>query len=179
MDETSPYRMPRSIPAPNLGRAFPPPRTGSPLWRVVNALSDSNVRLYRRTGGRVGGRMGRAPVLLLHHVGRKTGAQRVTPVLFLADGPRLVLVGSKGGAAKDPAWVANLMAQPLTTVEVGRSRFPVRARMASDEERGTYWPRLVEMYPSYAVYQDRTDRVIPVIVLEPVDDSSVRAPAAA
>jgi deazaflavin-dependent oxidoreductase (nitroreductase family) len=112
--------------------------------------------------------MARAPVLLLHHVGRKTGTARVTPVLFLADGSRLVIVGSKGGASADPAWVANLMAQPVTTVEVGRRRVRVRARRAGEAERAKYWPRLVEIYPSYATYQDRTERVIPVLVLEPV-----------
>lgn len=169
-EETSPYRMPRSIPAPNLGQLFRPPPAGSRLWRVLNVLSGSNVHLYRASGGRIGGRMGRAPVLLLHHVGRKTGARRVTPVLFLADGYRLVIVGSKGGSSTNPAWVANLLAAPVTTVEVGRRRIEVRARMAGDEERARYWPRLVEIYPSYDTYQRRTERVIPVLVLEPVGD---------
>ena len=170
MDKTSPYRMPRSIPVPNPG-ALRPPRHGSRLWRFLDVFSYGNVRLYRLSGGRIGGRMGRAPVLLLHHVGRKTGTARVTPLLFLPDGRRLVVVGSKGGASRDPAWVANLMANPLTTVEVARQRVRVRARMANDAEREQYWPRLVEIYPSYAVYQKRTDRVIPVVVLEPVGDS--------
>jgi F420H(2)-dependent quinone reductase len=169
MKAPSPYRMPRSIAVPDPGR-FRPPRSGSPLWRMVNVLSGGNVVLYRLSGGRVGGHMSRAPVLLLHHLGRKTGTPRVTPVLFLADESRLVIVGSKGGASADPAWVANLMAQPLTTVEVGRRRFRVRARMATDEERAHYWPRCVEIYPSYDIYQSRTDRVIPVLVLDPVGD---------
>ena len=163
--------MPRSIAVPNLGRVIRPPRTGSRLWRGLDVLSNSNVHLYRLSGGRIGGRMGKAPVLLLHHVGRKTGTARVTPVLFLADGPRLVIVGSKGGAAADPAWVANLIAQPLTTVEVGRRRIRVRARMADDEERARYWPLCAEIYPSYDSYQNRTERVIPVLVLEPVGDA--------
>ena len=168
MDETSPYRMPRSIAVPNLGQIVRPPPKGSRLWRALDVLSNSNVVLYRLSGGRIGGHMSRAPVLLLHHVGRKTGTERVTPVLFLADGPRLVIIGSKGGAAADPAWVGNLMAHPLTTVEVGRKKFRVRARMASDEERARYWPRCAENYPSYDTYQERTDRVIPMLVLEPV-----------
>jgi deazaflavin-dependent oxidoreductase (nitroreductase family) len=159
--------MPRSIPAPNLGQIVRPPRTGSRLWRFLDVFSNSNVWLYRVSGGRVGGRMGKAPVLLLHHVGRKTGRNRVTPVLFLADGDRLVIVGSKAGAERDPAWLGNLMAHPRTTVEVARQRFPVRARMATDDERETYWPALVDIYPSYATYQRRTQRPLPVAVLEP------------
>ncbi len=91
----------------------------------------------------------------------------MTPVLFLADGKRLVIVGSKGGAAKHPAWFHNLRASPETTVEVGRTRIRVRAREASEPERKAYWPRLLGIYPSYAVYQGRTDRLLPVIVLEP------------
>ena len=138
MKDASPYRMPRAIAAPNLGKV-PPPRTGSRLWKVLNALSGGNVRLYRLSGGRLGGRMGQAPVLLLHHVGRKTGTHRVTPLLFLADGERLVIVGSKGGAEREPAWVANLLASPLTTVEVARRKIRVRARRATEEERASYW----------------------------------------
>jgi deazaflavin-dependent oxidoreductase (nitroreductase family) len=164
------YRLPRSIPAPNLGRLAEPPPAGSRLWRLLNLLSEANIVLYRRSGGRIGGRMGKAPVMLLHHVGRKSGKERVAPVLFLADGPRLVIVASKGGAAKHPAWFGNLIANPVTTVEIGSRRHRVRAREAGAEERAAYWPRLVEIYPSYAIYQDRTDRLLPVIVLEPVSD---------
>jgi deazaflavin-dependent oxidoreductase (nitroreductase family) len=161
------YLMPRAtIAVPNLGRVLKPPRPGSPLWQLLNVYSNINVLLYRLTGGRVGGRMGRAPVLLLHHVGRKSEIARVTPVLFLADGTRLVIVGSKGGASKHPAWFGNLMAHPNTTVEVARRRIPVRARLASETEHAEYWPRLVEMYPSYSVYQERTDRSLPIVLLE-------------
>jgi F420H(2)-dependent quinone reductase len=168
-ERLSAYPMPRAtIPVPNVGRVFSPPRPGSPIWRFLNVYSRTNVLLYRLSGGRIGGRMARAPVLLLRHVGRKSGTARVTPVLFLADGARLVIVGSKGGASKNPAWFGNLMAQPETTVEVARRRIAVRARPATEAERTAYWPRLVEIYPSYAVYQDRTDRVLPVVVLEPL-----------
>jgi deazaflavin-dependent oxidoreductase (nitroreductase family) len=111
--------------------------------------------------------MGRAPVLLLHHVGRKTGSRRVTPLLFLADGQRLVVVGSKGGAARHPGWYLNLRANPETTVEVARTSFAVRAREATEQERARYWPRLVEIYPSFELYQQRTDRLLPVVVLKP------------
>jgi deazaflavin-dependent oxidoreductase (nitroreductase family) len=153
---------------PNFGRLFKPPPTGSRLYRVLDLFSDSNVWLYRRSGGRIGGRMGRAPVLLIHHVGRKSGKERVTPLLFLGDGERLVVVGSKGGAASHPAWYRNLIANPATTVEVGSERVAVLAREASECERDAYWPRLLEIYPSYATYERRTDRVLPVVILEPI-----------
>ena len=166
--------MPRAVPAPNLGRVLRPPSTGSRLWRVLDLFSNTNVWLYRLSGGRIGGRMGRAPVLLLHHVGRRSGDHRVTPVLFLADGARLIVVASKGGAARNPGWFHNLKAAPSTTVEVGRSRLSVRAREADDAERAAHWPRLERIYPSYAVYQRRTDRRLPVIVLEPVTHERVQ-----
>ena len=159
--------MPRSIPVPNVGRMFRPPPPGSPAWRLMDLFTGANVRLYRLSGGRIGGRMGRAPVLLLHHVGRKSGAERVTPILFLVDEERLVVVGSKGGARRDPAWVANLLVSPETVVEVARERIAVRARPASEAERTRLWPRLVEQYPSFATYQGRTERELPVVVLEP------------
>jgi len=167
MTDASPYRMPRALAVPNLGARFTPPPSGSRLWRVLDVLSDSNVRLYRMSGGRLGGRMGRAPVLLLHHVGRRTGTPRITPILFLADGERLVVVGSKGGAERDPPWVGNLLANPRTTVEVARRRIAGQARRATDEERASYWPRLVAMSPSYEASQRRTERSIPVLVLDP------------
>jgi deazaflavin-dependent oxidoreductase (nitroreductase family) len=158
---------PRGIAVPNLGRLAGPPGAKSPAWRLLNAGTDLNVWLYRRSGGWIGGRMGRAPVLLLHHVGRKSGRRRVAPVLYLADGDRLVIVASKGGSHTNPAWFGNLMAHPNTTVEVGRSRRDVVAREATEEERRRYWPRLLEIYPSYGVYQQRTRRAIPIVVLEP------------
>jgi len=102
----------------------------------------------------------------LHHVGRRSGKARVSPLLYLADGDRLVIVASKGGTDRHPAWFHNLVANPDTTVEVGRERRRVKARQASEKERERLWPGLVEMYPSYATYQSHTDRLIPVIVLE-------------
>ena len=111
--------------------------------------------------------MGKAPILLLHHKGRKSGKERVQPLIYLDDGDRLVVVASKGGTDKNPAWFHNLMAGPEVEVEVGRERRAVRARRASDEERAGYWPRLTEIYPDYDDYQGYAERTIPVIVLEP------------
>ena len=106
-------------------------------------------------------------MLLLHHVGRRSGEARVTPLIYLRDGEDLVVVGSMGGTPKDPAWVHNLRAAPDTEVEVGRERRAVRARVADAEERARLWPLLVEHYPAFANYQARTEREIPVVILSP------------
>jgi deazaflavin-dependent oxidoreductase (nitroreductase family) len=145
-----------------------PPPSSSPVWKLVNAGARLNVAVFRASKGRFGARMQQLPVLLLHHVGRKSGDPRVTPVLYLADGDRLVIVASKGGTDKNPAWFHNLMAAPETEVELkGGERRAVRARRATDAEREAYWPRLVERYSNYADYAGYTDRVLPVVVLEP------------
>ncbi len=154
--------------------AVPPP--GSVGLKLMNALVKANVGLYRLSGGRLGGRIKGAPVLLLHHVGRKTGRSRTMPVLYLRNGDDLVIVASRGGSDAMPAWRLNLDADPRTTVEVGRDRREVVAREASADEKAQLWPRLVDMFPDYAVYQSRTERQIPVIILSPSTDVAV-APA--
>jgi len=106
-------------------------------------------------------------VLLLTARGRKTGKARTTPLLYLQDGDRLVVVASKGGAPRHPAWFLNLAANPEVTVERGRERLAMRAREADDEERARYWPQVVAMYPGYEKYQQKTSRRIPLVVLEP------------
>jgi len=143
------------------------PPSSSPFWKLFNAGTRANVWIYRVSGGRLGNHIGRGPVLLLHHVGAKSGTKRVSPLIYLGDGERLVIVASKGGTDKHPAWFHNLMAHPDTEVEVGRDHRPVRARRAEQAERDALWPRLVEMYPPYADYQRQTDRLIPVVVLDP------------
>jgi deazaflavin-dependent oxidoreductase (nitroreductase family) len=125
--------------------------------------------LFRATDGRIGGRLVGSPVLLLATTGRKSGLQRTTPLLYLEDGGRRVTVASNGGTAKPPVWWLNLKANPEATVEVGGRKTRVRAREARGEEKRRLWRRLVEMYPSYESYQKRTDREIPVILLDPVE----------
>jgi F420H(2)-dependent quinone reductase len=127
----------------------------------------AHTSLYRATGGRVGGRMVGSPVLLLVTTGRKTGRERTTPLLYLEDGGRYAIVASNGGAPKDPVWWLNLRTNPDATVEVGSHKLHVRASEAEGEEKRRLWRRLVGMYPSYEAYRRRTDREIPVIVLEP------------
>lgn len=146
-----------------------PPLLDHPfVKRLVGRAADLNVRLYRRTGGRVGGRFpGGAPVLLLDHVGRRSGRTFTTPLLYLADGADLVVVASSGGMKDDPQWFRNLVATPEASVQVGREVRPVRARVAAQAERARLWPRLVEMYDGYASYDAWAEREIPVVLLEP------------
>jgi deazaflavin-dependent oxidoreductase (nitroreductase family) len=123
--------------------------------------------LYRLTGGRMGGRMRNAPVLLLTATGRKTGKRRTMPLLYGRDGDNFVVIASKGGDPKHPAWYLNLQGQEAE-IQVGRDRKRVRARDAEGEERERLWAQMVGVYPDYAEYQKKTTRQIPVVVLEPV-----------
>jgi deazaflavin-dependent oxidoreductase (nitroreductase family) len=143
-----------------------PPPADSPFWKVFGVVTSLNTKLFRATNGRIGGGIGKMKILLLHHVGRKSGQERVTPLLYLRDDDRLVVVASKGGSEKHPAWFHNLMANPETLVELPREKRKVRARQATDEERADLWPRLVDLYGSYESYQGYTDRKIPLVILE-------------
>lgn len=105
-------------------------------------------------------------MLLLDHVGAKSGALRTTPLLFIPDGESLVLVASKGGFPKHPAWLHNLRANPVTYVQVGAERRRVRAREATADERPRLWEKADRVWPGYADYRARTDREIPLVVLE-------------
>jgi F420H(2)-dependent quinone reductase len=106
-------------------------------------------------------------MLLLDQVGAKSGQKRTSPLGYVQDGENLVLVASKGGNPKNPAWFHNLRANPDTTVQVGSERRAVRARVADEEERARLWPKAVETYGGYRGYQERTDREIPLVILEP------------
>ena len=147
--------------------APPVPPPGSPGLKLLNLMTKAQVAAYRATGGRIGGRHKRAPVLLLDHVGRKSGQTRTTPLLYRRDGEDLVIVASRGGSDATPAWWLNLKASPVTTVTVGRERRRVQAQQASPDDKARLWPELVQMFPDYAMYQTRTSRDIPVIILSP------------
>lgn len=145
----------------------PPPST-SRYWQFNNLLTGLNTVLFRRTRGKVGGKLMGAPVLLLDHLGRKTGQPRTSPLIYLDDAPRLVVVASKGGTDTHPAWYHNLMAMPSTEVELpGGERRRVHPRVAEGDERAALWQRVVAIYRPYASYATYTDREIPVVVLEP------------
>lgn len=126
-----------------------------------------NVPVYRATRGRLMGKVGRAPVLLLTTTGRKSGEPRTAPVVYLADGDRYVVIGSNAGNARMPAWALNLRAKPEAEVDVYGDRRRVRARVAEGEERSDLWRRMNEQYSGFDDYRARTDRDIWVFALEP------------
>ncbi len=126
-----------------------------------------NVPLYRASGGRIGGRVNRAPVLLLTTTGRKSGQKRTAPIVYLRDGENVVVINTNAGNARVPAWSLNLESNPEAEVEVGRRRYPVRARIAEGEERTDLWHKHNEQYAGFDDYQTKLDREASVIVLEP------------
>lgn len=137
------------------------------FWKVFNASTRGHVAAFRLSGGRIGGRVNGAPCLLLHHTGAKSGKQRVSPLQYMPDGDRMVIVASKGGYTKNPGWYHNLKSHPATQVELPKEgKVAVRARVATGEERRELWPRVVDLYSGYAEYQESTSREIPVVVLE-------------
>lgn len=142
--------------------------------KLLRIYSQAHVWVYRKTGGRLGNkwRIGAAfpwgvPVLLLTTIGRKSGKKKTLPLLYLADGDRVVVVGSQGGLPKHPQWFLNLQQNPDVEVQIGSEVRKLRARVANAEEHAVLWPRLVDLYADFATYQAWTDRAIPVIVLEP------------
>jgi F420H(2)-dependent quinone reductase len=144
---------------------LPPP--GSIRLKLMMRFVAIGVWLYRRTGGRLAGKFAGAPVLLLDHVGRKSGRHRTVPVCYLSDGQDLVIAAARAGSDVSPAWWLNLQAQPRTSVTIGSDRREVTARQATAEEKQKLWPRLVELSGDYAVYQRRTRRDIPLVILSP------------
>jgi F420H(2)-dependent quinone reductase len=135
-------------------------------WKAWNGFTSCHTAVYRLTNGRIGRRFRGAPVLLVDHVGRRSGKRRTSPLMYLRDGDNFVIVASKGGSHKHPAWFLNLQDRPQTTIQFDAERCTVRAREASADERERLWPQLVEIYSNYADYQQRTSRLIPVVILE-------------
>jgi F420H(2)-dependent quinone reductase len=127
--------------------------------------------IYRRTGGRLGRHvpgMPAARILVLDHTGAKSGVRRSSPLMYHEEGGVLAVVASKGGQPTNPAWFHNLMASPDTTIQIGAVTRPVRARLATDEERVRLWPRFVEFYPGYDLFERISHRRrIPIVILEP------------
>jgi deazaflavin-dependent oxidoreductase (nitroreductase family) len=139
------------------------------IWPLTRRVMGLHTLMYRASGGRLGhSAPGLPTMLLLDHVGAKSGSKRTSPLLYFKDGDDLVVVASKGGFPKHPAWFHNLMANPDTEVQVGREHRKVHARVARPEERERLWPVALKQYRGYADYQARSKgREIPLVILEP------------
>lgn len=122
---------------------------------------------FRANAGRVGGMFEGAPLLLLHHSGAKSGARRVSPLVYQAVGDGYAVFASNAGRATHPAWYHNLRADPRTRIEVGTATIEVAARVADEGERAPIWARQKERDPGFAEYEASTSRQIPVVLLEP------------
>lgn len=143
--------------------------------KFMKVMAAVNVWVYRKSGGRLGrnwrigaGFRNPVPICLVEHTGRKSGLTRTTPLVYLRDGDKVVVVASQAGRPEHPQWYHNVVADPAVVVQVGRERIPMVAKVADGIERAQLWPKLVELYPDYDSYQSWTDRVIPVVVLAPV-----------
>src|SRR3954454_12592357 len=137
-------------------------------WTWLNRGFKVHTALYRATRGVIGHKgTGSPPMLLLDHVGAKSGIKRTTPLAYVPNGDDIIVVASKGGHPTNPAWYHNLRANPDTTIQIGREHREVRARVAGKTERKRLWKLAVKTYSGYAGYQERTDREIPLVVLEP------------
>ncbi len=137
-------------------------------WPLLRRLMWGHVAVYRASHGLIGHRFpGAPPVLLLDQVGARSGRRRTTPLLYMRDGETVVLVASKGGHPRNPAWFHNLIAHPDTSVQIGSERRAVHARVAKAAERKRLWPKVVQMYGGYSNYQQHTERKIPLVILEP------------
>ena len=134
----------------------------------IKWMSKINTFMYRRGGGEgLGSKFQGIPVALLTTTGRKTGEPRVSPLYFHRDGDTVVMAASKGGSDRHPMWYLNLKANPKVQVQIKKEVLDLTARDATDSERAKYWPKLVEMYPTYEDYQSWTDREIPLVICEP------------
>jgi F420H(2)-dependent quinone reductase len=146
------------------------------LARLTILTPDAGVRLsgrfqsavYRLTGGRLGGRFGQGPVLVLTTVGRRSREPRSTVVLYGRDEDRLVVVGSNTGSERPPAWALNLLANPEAEVQIGRTRMRVRAREADAGEQPRLWGLMSGQYHGFDIYRTRTDRDLKVFILDPM-----------
>ena len=127
----------------------------------------NQVKLYEATGGVEGGTLEDKPVVILTTRGRHSGAVRKTPLMRVEDNGAYAVIASMGGAAKHPVWYLNLVASPAVTLQDRANVQELAARVASGDERARWWAVAVEAWPAYAEYQTKTDREIPVVVLDP------------
>jgi deazaflavin-dependent oxidoreductase (nitroreductase family) len=134
------------------------------------SMADFNTQVvseFRENAGRVGGMFEGAKMLLLHHTGAKSGTERVAPLVYLPDGDHYVIFASKGGAPENPAWYHNIKAKPDAKIEVGEETVEVEVQEAQGNERERLYAAQVAVMPQFAEYAEKTDRLIPVLVLSP------------
>jgi deazaflavin-dependent oxidoreductase (nitroreductase family) len=129
------------------------------------AMNVQVIEEFRANSGKVGGTFANAPLILVHHFGAKSGTERIAPLVYLGEGDRLFIFASKGGSPENPAWYHNLLAHPDVTVEVGEETFPVRAKVLEGAERDEVYAKQVAVQPQFGEYQEKADRLIPVVEL--------------
>lgn len=135
-------------------------------------MSDHNAQViaeFRANDGQVGGPFEGRPLLLLHHLGAKTGTERVNPMMYQDVDGRYAVFASKAGAPDNPDWFNNLVTNPRASIEIGSETKEVRARVAEGDERDRIWTTQKRLFTGFADYEARTDREIPVVILEPID----------
>ena len=132
----------------------------------TRSWNDQIIDEFRANEGRVGGQFEGAPLLLLHHIGRRSGTERVTPMMYQAVGDDLAVFASYAGEDVHPAWYHNLLANPDVTAEVGTDTVALRARDLPADERAPIWEKQKADYPGFAGYEQKTSRTIPVVLLE-------------
>jgi deazaflavin-dependent oxidoreductase (nitroreductase family) len=131
----------------------------------ANDWNQNVINEFRVNAGKVGGPFEGKSLLLLHTIGAKTGQERINPVVCVEDGERLVIIASKAGAPTHPAWYHDIVANPHITVEYKTEIFQVNAEITTEPERSRLYGKMVKVMPGFADYQQKTSRVIPVIVL--------------
>lgn len=132
---------------------------------VINEFNDGITQEFHANGGEVGGQFAGVPILLLTNTGAKSGAKRLNPLAYFDIDGKIYIVGSFGGADKDPAWVHNLRANPHAHIDIGTDGYDVDAHELSPEERDALYPKVVERVPVFAEYQLKTERAIPIFEL--------------
>ena len=137
-------------------------------WPVLGRLMRAHAAVYRATGGRVGKRLPwTPPMLILDHVGARSLKPRTTPLVYMPDEDRFVIFAGKGGHPQNPAWLYNLRAHPDTEIQIGKRRIEIHAREVEGEERRLLWPKALAYTGHWRRYARRTEREIPLLVLEP------------
>ena len=138
------------------------------LQRAVwKGMVSGHVGIYRRTGGKVGGRIRGGEILLLTTRGRRSARAHTNPLMFVRDGESFVVIASNGGQQRNPAWFWNVTSNPEVGIQIGPRRMRAEARTATPVERGRLWPEIVMRYPGYGKYQTKVTREIPLVYLDP------------